>query len=140
MRIFLDTNFWVRLFLEDNQEQLTICKQLISQIENGEFQAYISSVVLLEISYVLKSVYKLPFSKIIEIMDSIFTLRGITIIDKTDARTALKFYKKYKIKFTDCLIASQIGKGMTLVSFDEEFSKIKEITVQKPQEVLTGES
>lgn len=136
MKIFLDTNFWIRLYLEDNQEQLAVCKDLISQIESGEFQTYTSSIVFLEISYVLKGVYNLPFSKIIEILDSIFTLRGITLIDKTDTKKALKFYKKYKIKFTDCLIASQLGKDVVLVSFDEELAKIKEIVVKKPQEVL----
>lgn len=140
MKIFLDTNFWIRLFLEDNQEQLALCKDLISKIEGGGLQTYTSSVVFLEISYVLKSVYNLPFSKIIEILDSIFTIRGITIIDKTDIKKALKFYKKYKIKFTDCLIASQIKNEMILVSFDEELSKIKEITVKRPQEVLIKES
>lgn len=136
MKIFLDTNFWIRLFLEGNQEQLTICKQLISQIESGGFQPYTSGIVFLEISYVLKSVYKIPFSKIIEILSTILTLRGITVIDKTNTKKAFKFYRKYKIKFTDCLIASQLGKGMVLVSFDEELSKIKEITVKKPQEFL----
>lgn len=140
MKILLDTNFWIRLFLEDNQEQLAVCKDLISNIEAGRFQTYTSSIVLLEISYVLKSVYSLPFSKIIEILDSIFTIRGITIIDKTDIKKALKFYKKYKIKFTDCLIASQIKQDMVLVSFDKELAKIKDIIVKKPQEVLIKES
>lgn len=135
MKIFLDTNFWVRFYLEDNPQQLAACKDLISQIEEGGFQTYTSSIVFLEISYVLKSVYKLPFSKITEILDSIFTVRGITIIDKTNTKGALRFYKKYKIKFTDCLIASQLPVDSILVSFDEDFDKIKEITVKKPQDI-----
>lgn len=136
MKIFLDTNFWVRFYLEDNQEQLAACKDLISQIEEGNFQTYTSSIVFLELSYVLKSIYKLPFSKIVEILDSIFTLRGITIIDRTDTKKALKFYKKYKIKFTDCLITSQLPGEVILVSFDEELAKIKEVIVKKPQEII----
>lgn len=135
MKIFLDTNFWIRLYLEDNPKQLKICKDLIAKIEAGGFQIYTSSIVFLEISFVLKSVYKLPFSKIVEILDSILTLRGITINDKTDIKKALKFYKKYKIKFSDCLIASQLPVNVILVSFDEELPKIKEIVVKKPQEI-----
>lgn len=137
MKIFLDTNFWIRLFLEDNPQQLIICKNLISQIESGEFQPYTSSIVFLEISYVLKSVYNIPFSKIIEILGTILTLRGITVNDKTNTKKAFKFYKKYKIKFTDCLIASQLKEDMVLVSFDKELAKIKEIVVKKPQQVLS---
>ncbi|MBU1000647.1 PIN domain-containing protein [Patescibacteria group bacterium] len=99
-------------------------KELILQIEEGRFGTYTSSIVFSEISYVLKSVYELPFSDITEVLDSTLTIRGITIVDKTNTKIALQFYKKYKIKFTDCLIASQLPKNTILVSFDEELSKI----------------
>lgn len=136
MKIFLDTNFLLRYYLRDNQQQFENCKELILQIEEGRFKVYTSSIVFLEISYVLKSVYKLPFSDITEILDSILTIRGITIVDKTNIKIALQFYKKYKVKFTDCLIASQLPKNTILVSFDEELSKIKEITIKDPLVLL----
>lgn len=136
MKIFLDTNFLLRYYLKDNQQQFEDCKELILQIEEGKFKVYTSSIVFLEISYVLKSVYKLPFSDITEVLDSILTIRGITIVDKTNTKIALQFYKKYKVKFTDCLIASQLPKNTILVSFDEELSKIKEIEVKDPQALV----
>lgn len=134
MKIFLDSNFLLRYYLKDDQRQFEDCKELILQIEEGKFKVYTSSIVFLEISYVLKSVYKLLFSDITEVLDSILTIRGITIIDKTNVKKALEFYKKYKVKFTDCLIASQLPKSAILVSFDEELSKIKEIKVKSPLE------
>lgn len=134
MKVFLDTNFLLRYYLKDNPEQFETCKNLILQIEEGKFKVYTSALVFLEISYVLKSVYKFPLSDIIDVLDSIFTIRGITIIDKTNTKIALQFYKKYKIKFTDCLIASQLPKDIILVSFDEELSKIKDIVVKKPKD------
>lgn len=134
MKIFLDTNFLLRYYLKDDQRQFENCKELILQIEEGKFKVYTSSIVFLEVSYVLKSVYKLLFSDITEVLDSILTIRGITIIDKTNVKIALEFYKKYKVKFTDCLIASQLPKNTILVSFDEELSKIKEIEVKSPLE------
>lgn len=137
MKVFLDTNFLLRFFLKDDTVQFEVCKNLISQIEEGKFTVYSSSIVFLEMSYVLKSVYRLPFSDVINILDSVFAIRGITIIEKTNTKLALKFFKKYKVKFTDCLIASQIPKGVILVSFDEELAKIKEIKVKNPQQVLS---
>lgn len=136
MKIFLDTNFLLRYYLKDNQQQFESCKELLIQIEEGRFKVYASSIVFLEINYVLKSVYKLPFSDITEVLDSILTIRGINIIDKTNTKIALQFYKKYKVKFTDCLIASQLPKNTILVSFDEELSKIKEIEVKNPSVLL----
>lgn len=136
MKIFLDTNVLLRFYLKDAPEQFISCQNLISQIEEGNFKVYTSSIIFLEVNYVLKSVYKLPFSEIIDILDSISTIRGITIIEKTNVKLALEFYKKYKIKFTDCLIASQLPKNTLLVSFDEELPKIKNIEVKKPQEII----
>lgn len=140
MKLFLDTNTLLRLFLKDNPDQFEYCQSLISAIEEGKFQAYTSGIVFLEISYVLKGVYKIPFEGIVKILDSILDIRGLTIIEKTNTKKATEFYKKYKIKFTDCLIASQLGKDVILVSFDEELSQIEEIIVKKPQEVLIKES
>ncbi|MBI4035635.1 PIN domain-containing protein [Candidatus Daviesbacteria bacterium] len=136
MKIFLDTNFLLRLFLEDNNQQFEDCHKLISQIEAGQFSVYTSGIVFLEMSYVLKSVYKIPYQEIIKILDSTFEIRGITIVEKTNTKQALANYKKYGIKFTDCLIASQLSKDTILITFDEEFSKIKEIVVKKPQQIL----
>lgn len=132
MKLFLDTNFLLRFYLKDDEKQFEDCRDLVSQIEEGKFGVYTSSIVFLEISYVLKSVYKLPLKEILVILDSIFTIRGITVIDRTNIKNALRFYKKYKVKFTDCLIASQIPKNAILISFDEELPKIKEIVVKKP--------
>lgn len=64
MKIFLDTNVLLRPFLEHNP-QAEVCKKLISKIEEGAFSVYTSSIVFLEISYVLKSVYKIPYKEII---------------------------------------------------------------------------
>lgn len=138
MKLFLDTNVLLRVFLEDNQQQLTTCKQLIAQIEEGKFSVYTSGIIFLEMSYVLKSVYQIPYQEIIQILSSVFEIRGITIIEKTNTKLALEMYKKYKIKFTDCLIASQLPKDTILVSFDEELSKLREITVKNPQQILNS--
>lgn len=137
MKIFLDTNFLLRFFLKDDPIQFEACKNLISQIEEGKFTVYTSGMVFLEISYVLKSIYKLPFSDVIDIMDSVFEIRGITIVEKTNTKLAFNFFKKYKVKFSDCLIVSQLPKKALLVSFDEELVKIKEIKVKNPQQILS---
>lgn len=136
MKIFLDTNFLLRLFLVDNDQQFEDCRHLISQVEEGLFNVSTSGIVFLEMSYVLKSVYNIPYEEIIKILDSVLAIRGIVIIEKTNTKLALLFYKKYKVKFTDCLIASQVPKNTALITFDQELSKIKEITTQKPRQIL----
>jgi len=136
MKIFIDTNLWVRFFIQDIVDQYEMTKSLLARVEAGEVKAYTSTIVLLELQFVLQKLYKLSFEGVLEVFEIIQKVREMTIIDKTNFRSALKFYKKYKIKLPDCLIASQLPKDTILVSFDEELSKIKEITVKKPQEVV----
>ncbi|OGG18891.1 hypothetical protein A3D78_00030 [Candidatus Gottesmanbacteria bacterium RIFCSPHIGHO2_02_FULL_39_14] len=72
----------------------------------------------------------------IDITAKIKEVRNITIIENEDLDKALKYYRDYKIKFTDFLIVSQIPEGLTLVSFDQDSKKIKEVNCKSPAEIL----
>lgn len=135
-KLFLDTNIWVRYLIKDEPKQFATVKELLASVEEGKYQPYTSSIVLLELSYVLKSVYRLAFSEVLDALESVIATRGITIIETTDSVLALEYFKTYKIKFTDCLLASQIRPDIALVTFDEELRRIKELTVKIPEEVV----
>ena len=134
-KLFLDTNVWVRYLIKDEPKQFVTVKNLLALVEEGKYQPYISSIVLLELSYVLKSVYSFAFSEIVDALESVVAVREITIIEATNSALALAFFKTHKIKFTDCLLASQIRKDIILVTFDEELRKIKKLTIKTPEEV-----
>lgn len=136
MKIFIDTNLWVRFFIQDIQDQYEATSRVLAKAEVGEVKVYTSTIVLLELQFILQKLYKLSFEGMVEIFDVILKVRGITIIEQTNFDLALKFYRQYRIKFPDCLITSQLPKGTVLISFDEELSKIKEITVKKPHDIL----
>lgn len=136
-KLFLDTNIWVRYLIKDEPKQFAAIKELLASVEKGKYQPYTSSIVLLELSYVLKSVYRFAFDEVLDALESVITTRGITIIETTDSALALACFKTYKIKFTDCLLSSQIRPDIVLVTFDEELRKIKELTVKTPEEVLS---
>lgn len=120
----------------DNKEQFGLVKTILDLNEKGAVKLYSSSMIFLEISYVLKKVYRFKFEEILEVMHSIRTTRGITVIEDMETDLTLSYFKAYKIKFSDCLIASQLKKDIVLVSFDEDFCKIKEINSQTPKEFL----
>lgn len=140
IKILLDSNIFLRVFLKDNLEHFNQAAQILALIKEGSIQPYTSSIVFLEVNYVLRSFYKLSMIQTLIYLDSIKTLRNITIFETTNLEKSLEFYKNYKIKFTDCLIASQLRKDITLLSFDEEMRKIKEINSQSPAEFLRGRS
>lgn len=135
-KIFIDTNIWVRFFIKDDKEQFELTKMLLTKIEEGNFRPYTSTIVFLELQFVLLRIYNLSFEGVIEIFEIIRGMRNITVIEKTNLDVTIKFLKQYKLRFPDCLIASQLPKDTVLVSFDEELPKIKEIEVKNPQQLL----
>lgn len=135
-KLFLDTNIFLRFFLRDNENQYQNVRKLFTKIEEGAFKPYTSSIVLLELNYVVRSIYKLSIDEVLNYIDAVKKMRGMTIIEKTDSDNAINFYKKYKIKLGDCFIASQIPEEAMLLSYDADFQKVKEIKSLTPDEIL----
>lgn len=136
MKLLFDTNIWIRYILKDNLLQFEQAKFLIDANETGLVKLYSSSIIFLELSYVLKTIYHFKFEEILDVMEGIRRTRNIIILQDTDINQAINYYKTYKIKFSDCLIASQLEKDIVLTTFDLEFKKIKEIKCQTPKELL----
>lgn len=135
-KVFLDTNVFLRFFISTDSQKHDKSKELISYIEKGLVRAYTSNVVFLECYYVLVSFYKTPRDKVFEIFTRISGMRNITILEQTDTRQAIALWNQTGVKFTDCLIATQVGKGITLVTYDREFRKLPGLAVAEPEEVL----
>lgn len=136
MKIFLDTNIWIRYFVADNKLQHEACLQLIQLIEKGVFKPYTSTLVLLEINFVLTKLYNLKEKEVMSDLDSIIQTRNLVLLEKTNWKVAYMYYKKYGIKLADCLIASQISKDTVLCTFDKGLAKIREVLVQSPEQII----
>ena len=135
-KLFLDTNIFLRFFLRDNESQYQSVCRLLAKIEEGTFRPYTSSIVFLELNYVVRNIYKLPIDEVLDYLGAVKKMRGMTVIEKTDTDKAIDLYIKYKIKLGDCFIATQLPKGSALLSYDEDFKKVKEIQSQTPEEIL----
>jgi len=121
-QIFLDTNIWLRVILQDNQ-QAPYCGQLMAMISDGLFSPYTSSLVMLEVHFVLQKLYKYHPKEIAKIFEKILQVRGLVLIEKTDLRSGMQLYAKHP-KLADCLIASQVPKQVLFVSYDQDFDKL----------------
>jgi len=136
MKIFLDTNVWLRFFLADEPQQHKDCLELFSQIENGKYRPYISTIVLLEINYILTSTLKIKKAEAFKIFEAIFKIRNLVIMEKTNFPKAFKLYQKTGIKLADCLIASQNPPKAILCTYDQDFLKIPQLTTATPKEIF----
>ncbi len=133
-KIFIDTSLFIRFFTRDIEEKYIECKSLFERIEEGEFRPYTSSVVLLEIFFVLTRQYKFKTDLVRNALEEVLQMRNLTLLEKTNTRKALKFYDQFKIKFADCFIAAQLPAKAKLVTYDAEFKKIKVLNSVTPGE------
>lgn len=140
MKIFIDTNIFIRFFTHDLEEKIEECEKLFEFIRDGKIKPYISNIVVLELIFVLTRQYKFKEEIVLKAVDNLLKLRNIRIIELTKTKKALALFKKLNIKYTDCLIATQIPKGTVLVTYDKEFSKIPVLKSITPAEIFNSDS
>jgi len=138
MKIFIDTNIFLRFFISGNTPQHTETTFLIKEIENGKHRVYTSNVVLIELIYTLSKFYKQNKPSIIKKIDNILAMRNLTVIEKTNSRQAMDLYKKLNIKYTDCLLFTQVPKDVKLVTYDKDFTKLPQLKIAKPKEIYAN--
>src|SRR3989344_5201537 len=114
MKLFLDTNVFLRYFLRDNENQFQSCLNLFEYIEQGIIHPYTSSIVFLEVQYVLEKVYEVDKPTVADKIDMILQTRKLVIIERTDFKSAWKLHTQKRTKLSDCLIVTQIPQNMIL--------------------------
>lgn len=124
MKLFFDTNIFLRFFTKDNEEMYSLSSALLSLAEEGKIQVSTSTIVLVEIIYTLKSFYRQNNQSVQKHVDSILKVKNLYLIDNTKFRKAYGLLKKSGNKISDCLIVTQIPENYKLCSFDERLKKL----------------
>lgn len=137
MKIFIDTNVWLRLLAADEKSLYQSAYELLSNVESAQLKPYTSTIVLLEIQYVLTSVYKVSREEALNDIDGVLSTRNITLIEETYFSKALQLSREKRIKLSDCLIYTQLPSEAILCSFDKDFKKIDPLRCLTPVEVLS---
>ncbi len=136
-KLFLDTNIFLRFIVLENQRSYNETKAIFLLFKDGVFRPYTSNIVISELIYVLTKIYKQSKYKTIKKISTILRIRNLVLIEKTDTKTALELYKNLDIKLGDCMIATQIPKGVILCTYDEDFKKIPKLITKTPNEVVS---
>lgn len=112
------------------------CVKLMQLIQLGKISPYTSSVVIAELQYTLLKTYHQTKKTVIYYIEKALQLRNLSLIEIANTHKALSYYKNVNIKFGDCLIATQVPKGVTLCTYDTEFAKIPSLKIATPEEAL----
>lgn len=117
----VDTNVLVRLATRDDAAQTTAAEAFVAE------GAWVPQIVLVEVMWVLASVYDLAPEKIATAVEMLLNHRDLTVQDADAVAAALENVRKQPaLGFSDCLILEVARKAghLPLGTFNYELSKL----------------
>ena len=125
--VLVDANVFLRIFIKENESSFRHCQAFFEAVKTGHIAAYIPTLVVAEVSFVLSSHYKLSKPAILQALASMGVSSGLAMIDDLQASLGVMLYKTHNVKLIDCLLASskrvQSGKA-SILSYDRDFDKL----------------
>lgn len=123
--LFLDSNIFLRHFLQDIPSQSPKATAIISEIEKGEKVGHVSILVVNEVLWILKRFYHVQRKDYISQIVKILHINNMKVVEikKEILLKILEKMKKREIDFIDVYL-SEIAGSKTIVSFDKNFQKM----------------
>ena len=117
----VDTKVLVRLITRDDRNQVAASESFVSK------GAWVSTLVLMEATWVLAAVYELTREEISTAIEMLLHHRDLTVQESDSVAAALLQYRSLPaLGFSDCLILETARKAghLPLGTFDRDLSKL----------------
>ncbi len=123
----VDTNILVRFFTRDEKRQFEQASRLVGSAGDGEL--FIGPVVLVELTWILRSAYRYERTVILDLLDDLLEFREFTIGDRELVQRALDDVRTHGGDFADALIALLNGRDgcMHTVTFDKKAARLDSV-------------
>ncbi len=124
--IFVDTNYFLRLLLGDQEPHHKTAKHLFTQAAKGQIDLFTSLVVFFEIYWVLSSFYKKNKQELIEKLSGILQMKFVTIQSREVIESAMAVFKETSLDFEDAynLVYASSLEATEFKTFDKKLGKI----------------
>ena len=122
--IGIDTNVLVRYLTQDDAKQAAIATRFIETYLSPGQQGFISTVVLVELCWVLQSLYSVSATELLDMTDDLLISRNLQIEHRDAVQAALQTLRAHPavaVGLSDALIA-HVGQAQGCshtVSFDK---------------------
>jgi predicted nucleic-acid-binding protein len=141
-KIFFDTNFLLRFYLDDIPAQALKAKRMVQAAKDGAFLLVTDLIVICEMVWVMDSFYDLEKEVIAEKITNLYRTPGVEVCNGDTLPDALSIYVTKNIDFTDAVVASSALKNHIeyIASFDKKHMKRLTDTgikrIESPEEIL----
>jgi predicted nucleic-acid-binding protein len=141
-KVFFDTNFLLRFYLDDIPTQALKAKRMVQAAKEGVISLVTDLIVICEMVWVLDSFYHLDKEVISEKITNLYRTRGVVVFNGDVLPNALSIFATKNIDFTDAVVASSATKNHVeyLASFDKKHMKrLSDLGIKRielPEEIL----
>ena len=120
----VDTNVVVRLVTRDEPRQTARAEAFVAK------GAWVSHIVLVEVIWVLDSVFELPHKQLVTAIDMLLNHRDLVLQEPEVVSAALaRFRRRPRLGFSDCMVLESARKAghVPLATFDKELGKLDDV-------------
>lgn len=122
--IGVDSNILVRFFIGDDKKQAERARSFLSE-RTPEDPAFISPLVVAEVTWVLRAFYEVPQHSIVEMLGVLLDSENIEVEREDLIREAIEVADAHNAQIADCIIAAlaqDAGCNVTM-TFDKPAAK-----------------
>lgn len=126
MNYFVDTNYFLRFLLKDNDQQFNEVEKLFLGAAEGKTELFSSTIVFFELYWVLSSYYGKNKMGLIDILRKILELEYIVFDEREDLYRSLEIFQKENVDLEDSYnLTRALRKGAgELKTFDKKLLKL----------------
>lgn len=127
--IFLDTNIFLRVLLDDHPHFSSRCRVLLKKVETGQIEAITTDLVIAEVVFVLEAPIQGNLSKatIRQLLLPIVLLPKLSMSSKNLWESIFKLYVDKNVDFTDAynMVVMNTQGIEKVYSYDRDFDKVR---------------
>jgi predicted nucleic-acid-binding protein len=124
-RLWVDANVLLRFLTGEPKELAGKAASLMGRAESGEVTLVVSSLVVAEVVWVLKSFYRHSLKDIAGVLVPLMSADGVEVEDRETLTQAIELARDKNVDFVDAALALQAARrGEPVCSFDGDFKRL----------------
>ncbi len=118
-RLRIDANVLLRFLTGEPKDLAERAARLMARAERGEVVLVLSPLVVAEMVWVLKSVYRRSYEEIAQVLIPLLSAAGLEAEDREMMIEAMELTRTRNVDFLDAVLALQaLHEGETICTFD----------------------
>lgn len=124
MRVVVDTNVLISATTDRAPDQAALIRELFRSAAAGDVALLVPQSALFEFVYVLSSVYSLTGQRIQALLDDLFAIPGVEVVEEFDAVGWLRLWRDSIHDPNDAAVASTaLAADSMVATFDRKLAR-----------------